>query len=156
MTNTGRQEAIKSESAAVFLHLVKIDADGADPLYFVDNTQQIIAGGIQYEPCAFRCVLPDQNSSGAAKACRIEIDNVDRRIAELVAQTVNTPVYVTITLVMAQSPDAVEAGPLRFILRNVSVTKETVQAELYDFYLADRNLPGLWYSPNDFPGLFAV
>ena len=155
MTEDAKKEISKDESAAVFLYLVKIEADGFDPLYFVDNTETITSNGIEYLPCAFRCVLPEQNDDGTSKPCRIELDNVDRRIAEIVEQTVTVQIILTASVVMAQNPDVIETGPLRFILRNVSISKETVSAELYDFYLYDRNLPGLRYSPMDFPGLFA-
>ena len=155
MTEDAKKEISKDESAAVFLYLVKIEADGFDPLYFVDNTETITSNGIEYLPCAFRCVLPEQNDDGTSKPCRIELDNVDRRIAEIVEQTVTVQIILTASVVMAQNPDVIETGPLRFILRNVSISKETVSAELYDFYIYDRNLPGLRYSPMDFPGLFA-
>ena len=155
MTEDAKKEISKDETAAVFLYLVKIEADGFDPLYFVDNTETITSNGIEYLPCAFRCVLPEQNDDGTSKPCRIELDNVDRRIAEIVEQTVTVQIILTASVVMAQNPDVIETGPLRFILRNVSISKETVSAELYDFYLYDRNLPGLRYSPMDFPGLFA-
>jgi hypothetical protein len=80
---------------------------------------------------------------------------VDRRIAEIAERTASVQVFLTVSVVMARSPDVIETGPLRFILRNVNISKETVQAELFDFYVYDRNLPGLRYSPMDFPGLFA-
>jgi hypothetical protein len=155
MTEDARREIIKDETAAVFLYLLKLEAEGIEPMYFVDNTEPVISGGNTYVPCAFKCVLPEQNDDGTSKPCRVEIDNVDRRIAEIVEETVSTPVTLTVSVVMAQNPDVIESGPLRFILRNISVSKDTVQAELYDFYLYDRNLPGLRYSPRDFPGLFA-
>jgi hypothetical protein len=155
VTEDAKKEIIKDESAAVFLYLIKIEADGFDPLYFVDNTEKITSNGIEYLPCAFRCVLPEQNDDGTSKPCRIEIDNVDRRIAEIVEQTVTIQIILTASVIMAQNPDVIETGPLRFILRNVSISKENVSAELYDFYIYDRNLPGLRYSPMDFPGLFA-
>jgi hypothetical protein len=125
------------------------------PLYLVDNTEPVTSNGISYIPCAFKCVLPEQNDDGTAKPCRLEIDNVDRRIAEIAEETVSTQVTLTVSVIIAQNPDVAELGPLRFILRNVSISKEAVQAELYDFYVHDRNLPGLRYSPQDFPGLFA-
>jgi hypothetical protein len=155
MTEDAKKEIIKDETAAVFLYLIKLEADGFEPLYFVDNPEKIISNGIEYLPCGFRCVLPEQNDEGTSKPCRIEIDNVDRRIAEIVEQTVSIQIVLTASVIMAQNPDVIETGPLRFILRNVSITKETVSAELYDFYLYDRNLPGLRYAPIDFPGLFA-
>ena len=155
MTQETKRELIKDETSAVFLNLVKIEAEGFDPLYFVDNTESIIFDGNEYLPCGFRCVLPEQNEDGNSKPCRIEIDNIDRRISEAVAETISIPVTLTVSIVMAQNPDIVETGPFKFILRNVSVNKEKVSAELYDFYIYDRNLPGLRYTPQDFPGLFA-
>jgi hypothetical protein len=155
MTDDAKKEVIKDESAAVFLYLVKLEAEGIDPLYLVDNTEPVTSGEITYTPCAFKCVLPEQGDDGTSKPCRIELDNIDRRIAEIAEETVNTQVTLTVSVIMARTPDMVESGPLRFILRNISISKETVQAELYDFYLYDRNLPGLRYSPQDFPGLFA-
>ena len=154
MTENARRELVKDESAAVFLNLVTLEAEGFEPLYFVDNTEKIISNGCEYIPCGFRCVLPEQNEDGAAKPCRIEMDNIDRRISEAVMETVNKKVTVTINVVMAHDPDVIETGPFKFILRNVKISKETVSAELYDFYIYDRNLPGLRYSPQDFPGLF--
>ena len=155
MTNEAKREMIRDETSAVFLCLLKLEAEGISPLYLVDNTEPISSNGVDYIPCAFKCVLPEQNDDGTAKPCRIEIDNVDRRIAEIAEETVSVRVFLTVSVIMAQNPDVIETGPLRFILRNVTVSKETVQAELYDFYVYDRNLPGLRYSPQDFPGLFA-
>jgi hypothetical protein len=155
MTDEAKREVIRDETAAVFLHLLKLEAEGIAPLYLVDNTEPVTSNGVTYTPCAFKCVLPSQNDDGTSKPCRIEIDNTDRRIAEIAEKTVNVQITLTVSVVMAQNPDVTEAGPLRFILRNISISKETAQAELYDFYVYDRNLPGLRYSPRDFPGLFA-
>jgi hypothetical protein len=155
MTNEAKRELMRDETAAVFLHLLKLEAAGIPPLYFVDNTESVTSGGITYTPCAFTCILPEQNNDGTSRPCRIEIDNVDRRIAEIAEETVSVQITLTVSVVMAQNPNVIEAGPLRFILRNISISPETVQAELYDFYIHDRNLPGLTYSPQDFPGLHA-
>ena len=155
MTSEAKRELVRDETAAVFLYLLKLEAEGISPLYFVDNTEEVTSNGITYIPCAFKCVLPEQNDDGTSKPCRIEIDNVDRRIAEIAEETVSTQITLTVSVVIAQNPDVAETGPLRFILRNVNISKETVQAELYDFYIYDRNLPGLRYAPQDFPGLSA-
>jgi hypothetical protein len=155
MTDEAKREVTRDETAAVFLYLLKLEAEGISPLYLVDNTGPVTSNGAVYTPCAFRCVLPEQNDDGTSKPCRIEIDNADRRIAEIAEETVNVRITLTVSVVMARNPDVIETGPLRFILRNVNISKEAVQAELYDFYIYDRNLPGLRYSPQDFPGLFA-
>jgi hypothetical protein len=155
VTEEARRELIKDESAAVFLYLVKIEGEGFDPLYFVDNTEPVVSGGNEHIPCGFRVTLPTQDDDGNSRACRIEMDNVDRRIAEVVEETIGARIILTVSVVMAQNPDVIETGPFKFVLRNVSISKETVSAELYDFYIYDRNLPGIRYTPQDFPGLFA-
>jgi hypothetical protein len=144
MTENAKKEVIKSETAAAFLCLLKLEAEGMAPLYLVDNTEPVASNGIEYIPCAFKCVLPQQNDEGTSKACKIEIDNVDRRIAEVANETINTKITATVSIIVAQTPDVIEEGPFRFILRNINITMETVSGELYDFYIYDRNLPGLF------------
>jgi hypothetical protein len=55
---------------------------------------------------------------------------------------------------MAHTPDVYERGPLKYRLRNVRATKETIEGEVYDFYLADRKFPKDTYSPDDFEGMY--
>jgi hypothetical protein len=69
MTENARKEIIKDETAAVFLYLVELKAEGFEPLYFVDNTEKIVSHGNEYLPCGFRCTLPEQNEDGTSKSC---------------------------------------------------------------------------------------
>ena len=148
-------EAVQAEeSAAVFLNLLKIEVEGFDPLYFVDNTEAVTSNGIVYNPCGFNVVLPAQNDDGTSKSCRLEVDNVDRAISQAVISAANKQIICTISIIIAQTPDVIERGPIRMILRNVSITKSTVSGELYDFYIYDRKIPEGVYNPQDFPGLF--
>jgi hypothetical protein len=55
---------------------------------------------------------------------------------------------------MADTPDVYERGPLKYRLRNVRANKETIEGEVYDFYLTDRKFPKDTYTPEDFEGLF--
>ena len=104
MTNEAKREAARDESAAAFLHLLKLEAEAIEPLYLVDNTEPVTSGGVTYTPCAFTCVLPEQNDDGTSKPCRVEIDNVDRRIAEIAEETVSVQVTLTVSVVMAGTP----------------------------------------------------
>lgn len=154
ISENGRQAAIAEETAAVFLHTLKIEVEGFETLYFVDNIVPIMNAGIEYSPCAFRVVLPAQTDDGTARPCRLEIDNVDRGIDESIQKAKGKQIIVSVSVVIAQNPSIVERGPLRFILRNVTITKATVSGELYDFYIYDRKIPEGVYNPQDFPGLF--
>jgi len=55
---------------------------------------------------------------------------------------------------MADTPDVYERGPLKYRMRNVRATKETIEGEVYDFYLIDRKFPKDTYTPEDFQGMF--
>ena len=63
-------------------------------------------------------------------------------------------ITVSVCVIMADTPDVYERGPLKYKLRNVRASKETVEGELHDFYLSDRKFPKDTYSPEDFEGLF--
>lgn len=149
-------ELFKEETDAVFLHLLKISAEGRADLRFVDNTEQVVSNGEAYLPVAFQITLPEQNQDGTISPCRLAVDNVDRAIAEYVktADGEGKKIYASVSLVMAQTPDTIERGPIEYVLRNIAVTSESVSGELYDSYLYDRKMPEGVYNPNDFPGLF--
>ncbi|MDE5899166.1 MAG: DUF1833 domain-containing protein [Treponemataceae bacterium] len=153
ISESARKELQKEETAAVFLHTAEIAVEGMQSLYFVDNTEAVVSGGTTYQPCAFTVVLPEQNEDGSVSPCRIIIDNTDRKIAELIKRALNKQIVCTISLIVAQTPDVIERGPLKFILRNITI-QDTVSAELYDFYIYDRKIPEGVYNPQNFPGLF--
>lgn len=149
-------ELFREDTDACFLHLLKISAEGRTDLYFVDNNEPIVSNGQTYTPVAFQIRLPEQTQDGRPSPCTLAVDNVDRIIAETVkeADAAGVKIYATVSLIMAQTPDVIERGPLDFILRNISITAETVCGELYDSFLYDLKIPEGVYSPNDFPGLF--
>lgn len=156
ISKIAKTEIVKPESSAVFLHLLKVEAQGYETLYFVDNTQSIVSNGQTYVPAAFKVVLPSQTEDGSVQPCQLVVDNVDQIISATIkkANAAQKKIYATISVVMAQTPDIIERGPLRFILRDVTINKSTVSGELYDFYVYDRKIPEGVYNPQNFPGLF--
>lgn len=156
ISKSAKTEIVKPESSAVFLHLLKVEAQGYETLYFVDNTQSVVSNGQTYIPAAFKVVLPSQTEDGSVQPCQLAVDNVDQIISATIkkANAAQKKIYATISVVMAQTPNVIERGPLRFILRNVTINKSTVSGELYDFYVYDRKIPEGVYNPQNFPGLF--
>ena len=150
MTREATQELLKSETGAVFLHLLKISIDGENPLYFVDNNEYVRSNNKDYMPVAFKVVLPSDEKT----PCQIVIDNVDRQISLFIKNHRKKQITVSISIIIAQNPDVIERGPMDFILRNVRIDSTTVSGELYDFYIYDRKIPEGSYRPNDYPGLF--
>jgi len=145
--------ALASETEKVFLHLLTIETSGGAALRFVDNNQNITSRENEYLAAGFTLILPEQTDN-APRPCRLAIDNTDLSIFQVIKQAVGQDVLVTVCVIMADTPDVYERGPLKYRLRNVKATKETIEGEVYDFYLIDRKFPKDTYTPEDFEGMF--
>ena len=141
------------ETEKVFLHLLTIETSGGAVLRFVDNNQNVTSRGNEFYAAGFSIILPEQTDN-APRPCRLAIDNTDLAIFQTIKQAVGQAVHVTVCVIMADTPDVYERGPLKYLLRNVRATKETIEGEVYDFYLIDRKFPKDTYTPEDFEGLF--
>ena len=141
------------ETAKVFLHLLTIEVEGGAIIRFVDNNQNITSQGHEFLASGFTVILPEQTGD-APRPCRLAIDNTDLSIFQTIKQAVGKDVTVTVCVIMSDTPDVYERGPLKYRLRNVRASKETIEGELYDFYLSDRKYPRDTYTPDDFEGLF--
>ncbi|MDR0455948.1 MAG: DUF1833 domain-containing protein [Treponema sp.] len=141
------------ETEQVFLYLLTIETSDGAVLRFVDNTQNISSRGNEYFAAGFTLILPEQTDN-APRPCRLAIDNTDLSIFQTIKQAVGQDVTVTVCVIMADTPDVYERGPLKYRLRNVKATKETIEGEVYDFYLIDRKFPQGTYTPHDFEGMF--
>jgi hypothetical protein len=147
------EAVLAPETEKVFLHLLAIETSGGAVLRFVDNNQNITSRGSEYFAAGFTVILPEQ-AENAPRPCRLAIDNTDLSIFQTIKQSVGQDVTVTVCVVMADAPDVYERGPLKYRLRGVRASKETIEGEVYDFYLADRKFPRDTYTPEDFGGMF--
>ncbi|MCL2277546.1 MAG: DUF1833 domain-containing protein [Treponema sp.] len=151
------QEATKSVFAAetekVFLHLLTIETSGGVLLRFVDNNQHIVSRGEEYYAAGFTIILPEQTDD-APRPCRLAIDNTDLLIYQEIKKAARQEIIITVSVIMADTPDRYERGPLKYKLRNVRATKETIEGEVYDLYLTDRKYPKDTYTPDDFEGMY--
>jgi len=147
------EAVLAPETEKVFLHLLTIETSGGAILRFVDNNQNITSRGIEYFAAAFTIILPEQTDN-APRPCRLAIDNTDLAIFQNIKQAVEQDIFVTVCVIMADTPDVYERGPLKYRLRNVRASKETIEGEVYDFYLLDRKFPRDTYTPEDFEGLY--
>ena len=146
------------ETDKVFLHLLTVETSGSlqQPkviLRFVDNNQHVTSRGEEFIAAGFTIILPEQTDN-APRPCRLAIDNTDLAIFSEIKKAAGQEITITVCVIMAHTPDVYERGPLKYKLRNVRASKETVEGELHDFYLSDRKFPKDTYSPEDFEGLF--
>jgi len=153
MTDTAVQSMTAAETGEVFLVTALIAVDGAAVCRLVNNTENVTINGSQWEAFPFTFVLPCEGGEGI-KTAAFEIDNIDRRIQKEITLAANKTITAEFNIILASDPGTVERGPFKYILRDVQITKYKVRATLHDFYLDDLNIPGMAYTPNNFPGLF--
>jgi len=153
ISQNAAEAVLAQETEKVFLHLVKMETSGGAVLRFVDNNQNITSRGEVYVGTSFTIILPEQTDN-APRPCRLAIDNTDLIIYQTIKAAVGQEITVTVCVIMADTPDVYERGPLSYRLRNVRVNKETVEGEIYDFYLLERKFPKDTYTPDDFEGLY--
>jgi len=153
LSSEATEAVFAPETEKVFLHLLTIETSGGAVLHFVDNNQNIKSRGIEYFAAGFNIILPEQTDN-APRPCRLSIDNTDLSIFQTIKQAVGQDVFATVCVIMADTPDIYERGPLKYRLRNVRASKETIEGEVYDFYLLDRKFPRDTYTPEDFEGMF--
>ena len=153
MTDDAVRAMTASETAAIFLVTARVMANGDEVFRIVNDTESITINGEFFEAFPFTFVLPGEGGDGM-KTAVFEIDNIDRRIQHEVTMAAGKTVTAEFNIILAASPDVVERGPFKYVLRDFSVTRYKVRATMHDFYLDDLNIPGLAYTPNNFPGLF--
>lgn len=153
MTPDAVAAVLAQESGEVFLCLAEITHETLQaPLRFVDNTENVSHGGEIYQAVAFKFTPPTSTGENDTPA-RLAIDNIDRAVMELIIP-ISTPLKINFKVVLASSPDTVEWESGDLILRDITANVQQISGSLYDVYIADRVLPGITFSPFDFPGLF--
>jgi hypothetical protein len=153
VTPAATEAVLAQETEQVFLHLLTIETSGGAVLRFVDNTQNITSRGNEFFAAGFTVILPEQTGN-AQRPCRLAVDNADLSVFQVIKQAAGLEVTVTACVIKADTPDLYERGPLKYRLRNVKASKESISGDLYDFYLVDRKFPRDAYSPQDFEGMY--
>jgi hypothetical protein len=161
MSPRARQALYAPETSEVFLALLVVShptiVDG--PLRFANNMEDVYstAGGEatpqHYLACPFTITLPEETSDKLPEA-QIAIDNVDQRIVEAV-RTMQTPPTMTLYLVLASTPDIVEAGPFVFTLKSAQYNATQVTGILAFTNILNEPFPWRIFNPADWPGVFA-
>ena len=153
LSSAAYEAVFSAETSQVFLVLLEINhADMVTPIRVVNNHQVITSNGQAYVPYAFQFDPPDEKE-GVITSAKLVIDNIDRTIVKTIRE-LNTPPTVTVSIVMADSADTIEAGPVEFKLKNVSYNVETVSGDLFYDDIDNLSIPPDTFNPVDFGGLF--
>ena len=154
-STTLRNAVFAPETGEVFLLLLTIqhaDIGSPDTLYFVNNYEDVTSNGDVYTAYPFLIDLPADIEDQLPQV-ELVIDNVDRSIIETI-RTLTGPPAVTLSVVLADSPNTVEAGPFEMTLRTAEWDALTIRGNLQPQDILNEPYPGDAYTPQDFSGLF--
>lgn len=138
------------------LSLLEATIDGAK-YYYVNNNESItstVSGtSAQYERAAFNVALPDDTDDGIPTAT-LEFNAADSGLVRLL-RLAEDRVKIRIWLVLADDVNTVEYGPVNYESKSFSLSGSSIAITLESDSSLDVQVPGLRYTPNVFPGLWA-
>lgn len=144
--------ALASSSDVAWLCLLTITADGEDPLYVVNNSEEVVSRGITFEPYPFTVTLPPDDSE-TLPTVSLSISNIDRSIVEFLRAQLMPP-SIAIELVTSAYPDVVEKSLTFLKLTSVTYDAITVSGTLAVDNFLTQKFPDESYVPPLFPGMF--
>lgn len=148
------QAAFAQETGEAPIVLVTITHDDLTaPIRVANYDVDVVSNEETFIAYPFELTLPTEPEAGASRAT-VTIDNVHRDIVEAVRNCAGTAPQVTLAVVLASSPDTIEASFPGFDLRNVSYDALTIEGELTLDSLAGERYPAGRFRPGAFPGLF--
>jgi|SRR6185369_14808919 len=153
LSTAAKQAIYAQETGEAFLMLLTISHAALSPsLRFVNNTVDVTSRGNAYLGWPFQLALPAEFDD-QLPVVQLQIDNVDRRIMEGVRALTTAPA-VTLEVVLASSPDTVEAGPFSFSLKSAEYDALVVVGVLAFEDVLNEPYPQHTFTPGKFPGLF--
>jgi len=153
LSAAARNAIFASQTAEAFLVLLTLDHPtwGA-PVRVTSDAVDTASRGYTYKPFPFLVSLPEERDDALARV-RLTIDNVDRSIIAAL-RPLTSPPTVTLEVVLASSPDTLEAGPFDFTLRNVEYDALTITGDLMFEDVLNEPFPAGSFTPASYPGLF--
>ncbi len=140
------------ESTDPLLTLVTLTHASFSAIRLVNNTADIISNGNTFTAFPMKIGMP-RDDGETSREVAIEFDNINLDLISAI-RTVTTQIDVTIELVLASIPDAVQMSFNELKISNVTYNKSRVTARLYLDAFLNTELSSEKYLPLNFPGLF--
>lgn len=141
------------ETDEVFIACLKIEHPDIATIRLAYNTEPVVRVDGTYMPYPFQVNLPDQVENQIPQVT-VTVDNTDLAVNDAIRTLTGTP-KVTFDVVLASSPDSVEAGPFVADLQFATADAQTIQGTLgYEMDIFRQRVPGQSYTPANSPGLF--
>lgn len=157
----------ETDDNLIMLVTIADPADPLDPILLADNfterlttyttDSEIVYGvksqGKEYVFLPLSISLPQEIDTGVGQ-CTIEINYVTSEIIELIRAKLVRPASVQLDLVLASTPDVIEASFSGFSITSATYSASRVSLELTMVSLAREPFPCYTFTPSNFPGLF--
>jgi len=147
------QGVMAQETAEVYLILLTVDhGDIPSTIRFVNNTEDITSNSDVYTAFPFEVTMPDDKEDKEPLA-ELRIDNVSRTLVDEI-RLIQSPPIITLSVIIASTPDTIEWGPLEFETRGVTYTATSIIFRLgYSTFISEP-FPYKAFDTIDFPGMF--
>lgn len=132
---------------------IRVSTDNADTFDVDGETVRgTISSGQNFIYYPMEIILPDDSEDSVTSASLV-IDNIDRKIMREIRQMSDSPT-VTMQVVLASSPDTIEAEFDNFKFDSISADALTITGQLSLEHFFREPFPGTSMLPSNFPGLF--
>lgn len=120
----------------------------------IDGTEYrgTVSNSVNYVYCPVNISLPDDSEESISK-CTIEVDNVSREVLAAI-RTITSAPTISMSVVLASSPDTVEASFPNFTLSDVTANALVISGTLSLGGFLGEPFPGGSMLPSNFAGLF--
>jgi hypothetical protein len=153
ISSTAHAAIYAAQTGEAFLMLLTIShAELAAPIRVTSDGVVTTHGGQPYNPWPFAIALPFERDDQLATT-RLVIDAIDRSIV-IALRSISSAPTVELKVVLASSPDTIEAGPFTFTLKNAAYDVVTVEGDLAFEDILNEGFPGGSFVPTSHPGLF--
>lgn len=147
------QAMLARETDEVFLICMRIMHSSFATIRIVNNTQNVTRLDGIYQPFPFSLVLPS-DTEDQIPSVTVQFDNIDGMITDAI-RTIEGRPSVSFDVVLASSPDTIEAGPYNFTIVNAQYDAKTVTCVLgFEEDILNQAVPKGVYNPANSPGLF--
>lgn len=125
----------------------------AAPIRVTNVGSDVTSRGDLFQNFPFTPSFP-RDTGDAPPLVNLTVCNVTREIVNQLRPIVDQRVQVLIEVVLSDTPDTVEYGPLNFELRDVKYDAFVVEGSLGFEDVLNEPFPGDEMNPTTFPGLF--
>jgi hypothetical protein len=153
LSQLARQAMFAQETKEVFLLLLTISHATLTPsIRVANNTRDITSGGETFIGYPFTITLPDERDDGIPQMS-LRIDNVNQSIVRAL-RSITTPPAIQLDVVLADSPDTLEASIPGFTLQRATYDALLVEGALSLEDVLNQGFPALSFTPSATPALF--